>query len=151
MSDTATWQEENTRTLSAAIARVRALLQRRAEGNETLPARTEPDKPDELGTWFRRRRKPALLRSSSRRDPYHHRRRRPAAFGLRPAALARNGDAAGNARRAAERLGLTRFELDTLLLCVAMELDTSIAALCARVQREPALLSELRAGAFPVR
>src|SRR5690349_5461752 len=64
MSNAATWQEENTRTLSAAIAYVRALLQRRAQANETLPARTKPDKPDELGTWFRRRRKPALLEAA---------------------------------------------------------------------------------------
>ena len=32
------------------------------------------------------------------------------------------------------QLGLTQFELDTLLLCVAMELDTRMAALCARAQ-----------------
>ncbi|RZQ59320.1 ATP-binding protein [Amycolatopsis suaedae] len=33
----------------------------------------------------------------------------------------------------ATRLGLSRFERDTLLLCAAIELDTSIAPLCARV------------------
>jgi ATPase family protein associated with various cellular activities (AAA)/winged helix domain-containing protein len=34
----------------------------------------------------------------------------------------------------AERLGLSRFERDTLLLCVAVELDPSIAELCALAQ-----------------
>lgn len=34
----------------------------------------------------------------------------------------------------AHRTGLTDFERDVLLLCVAMELDTRIAALCARAQ-----------------
>ena len=34
----------------------------------------------------------------------------------------------------AQRLGLTEFERRTLLLCAAMELDTSIGALCARAQ-----------------
>jgi hypothetical protein len=36
------------------------------------------------------------------------------------------------------RLGLSQFEQEALLLCAAMELDTSIAALCARAQRDPA-------------
>jgi hypothetical protein len=34
----------------------------------------------------------------------------------------------------AQRAGLTDFERDLLLLCIAMELDTRIAALCARAQ-----------------
>lgn len=33
-----------------------------------------------------------------------------------------------------QRLGMTRFEQETLLLCIAMELDTRIATLCARAQ-----------------
>ena len=33
-----------------------------------------------------------------------------------------------------QRLGLSRFEQEILLLCVAMELDTGIAGLCARAQ-----------------
>jgi ATPase family associated with various cellular activities (AAA) len=35
------------------------------------------------------------------------------------------------------RLQLSRFECDILLLCVAMELDTRIPALCARAQDDP--------------
>jgi len=38
----------------------------------------------------------------------------------------------------ANRFGLTIFEHNVLLLCAAMELDTRIAALCARAQRDPA-------------
>jgi hypothetical protein len=37
----------------------------------------------------------------------------------------------------AERLGLSTFERDTLLLCAAMELDPSVAALCAQAQADP--------------
>jgi hypothetical protein len=37
-------------------------------------------------------------------------------------------------RTLADRLGLSRFERDTLLLCVATELDPSIAELCAAAQ-----------------
>ncbi len=33
-----------------------------------------------------------------------------------------------------QRLDMTRFEQETLLLCIAMELDTRIASLCARAQ-----------------
>jgi hypothetical protein len=36
-----------------------------------------------------------------------------------------------------ERLGLSRFEQDVLLLCAAIELDTRIAGLCARAQDDP--------------
>jgi hypothetical protein len=36
-----------------------------------------------------------------------------------------------------QRFGLSRFEQETLLLCVAMELDTGIAALCAQAQGNP--------------
>ncbi len=38
----------------------------------------------------------------------------------------------------AERLGLTDFERDLMLLCAAMELDTRIGPLCARAQGDPA-------------
>ena len=38
----------------------------------------------------------------------------------------------------AQRLGLTEFERNTLLLCAAMELDTRIGGLCARAQGDPA-------------
>ena len=37
-----------------------------------------------------------------------------------------------------QRLALSDFERETLLLCVAMELDTSIAGLCARAQGDAA-------------
>ena len=38
----------------------------------------------------------------------------------------------------AERFGLSRFEQNVLLLCIAMELDTRIASLCARAQGDSA-------------
>lgn len=40
----------------------------------------------------------------------------------------------------AQRLGLTEFERNTLLLCAAMEFDTRIAVLCARAQGDAARL-----------
>jgi hypothetical protein len=38
----------------------------------------------------------------------------------------------------ARRLGLSAFERDTLLLCAAMEFDTTMGSLCARAQADPA-------------
>ena len=38
----------------------------------------------------------------------------------------------------AQRLGLTRFEQELLLLCAGMELDTRVASLCAQAQDDPA-------------
>ena len=37
-----------------------------------------------------------------------------------------------------QRLGLSDFERQTLLMCAAMEFDTGFGALCARAQRDPA-------------
>jgi AAA+ superfamily predicted ATPase len=36
-----------------------------------------------------------------------------------------------------QRFGLSRFERETLLLCVAMELDSEVAALCAQANHQP--------------
>ena len=38
----------------------------------------------------------------------------------------------------AQRLGLSEFERNVLLLCIAMELDTRLPALCAQAQHDPA-------------
>jgi ATPase family associated with various cellular activities (AAA) len=57
-----------------------------------------------------------------------------------PSELA-NGETPGQVPPAltilARRLGLAPFERDVLLLCAAMELDTSIGSLCARAQADP--------------
>lgn len=139
MSDMANWQEENTRALSAAIGWVRTLLQRHAESDEPPEVDVERDKPGERGIWFRRRRKPQvyfesgpagtrLITGGGGGPPLLAPADRPSpAVAIPPAALV----------TLRERLGLRPFELNILLLCAAMELDTSIAGLCARVQREP--------------
>ena len=50
----------------------------------------------------------------------------------------------------ADRLGLTTFEHRLLLLCVALELDPAIGALCARAQRDERLTHPTFALAFTV-
>lgn len=52
-------------------------------------------------------------------------------------AAASEGEPAPALLQLARRLGLSDFERDILLLCVAVELDTSIAARCAAAQGQP--------------
>jgi hypothetical protein len=47
-----------------------------------------------------------------------------------------------------QRLGLSQFEQQLLLLCLSMELDTGMAGLCARCHKEPARLHPTFALAF---
>jgi hypothetical protein len=137
MSDAPAWQQENTRALSAAIAWIRDLLQRHAEGDEPPEMSAQPAGPAERQGWFKRRSRPQA-----------HFEAGPAGLRLITAGGEARPEAGTDAAPDAalpppgfatlrDRLGLTPFELNILLLCVAMELDTSVAGLCARVQREP--------------
>ena len=145
MTDEANWQDENTRYLSAAIAWVRAMLEQRASlpkltaaSSSTTDAKKEP--------------RPSLWRSLSRKDTLPP-APAPAEMLMLSAEEAKaksstapepeSGSAADSKLpppalvTLRQRLGLSRFEHDVLLLCVAMELDTSIAAMCARAQGDP--------------
>ncbi|MGK9169297.1 ATP-binding protein [Inquilinus limosus] len=138
MSDAAAWQEENTRALSAAVGWIRDLLQRRAEGDAAPEVAAEPARPAERQSWFKRRGRPQsyleagpagprLLTAAAGSQAGTASEQPPSDAALPPPAFATLRD----------RLGLTPFELNILLLCAAMELDTSIAGLCARVQHDP--------------
>ncbi len=112
------WLEANGRYMAAAVAWVRALLRRR------LPQEVVAPPPRRLG--WRRRDEP--IRSLE--DP----------AGARAAM-----DQAAEAMTPppaliilADRLGLSPLERHVLLLCAAVELDTSFAMLCAQVQGDPA-------------
>ncbi len=48
-----------------------------------------------------------------------------------------DGDSEPALTTLARRLGLSAFERDTLLLCAAMEFDTTMGSLCARAQADP--------------
>jgi len=141
MTNLASWQEGNGRYLATAVAWLRLCLERRAgeePGPLALPA--EPPKPVPKSVWRQ------LMRRTSAGLP-------PSRFLLPAGPSSRNDEqvaqAAANMAAAesqseppaliilAQRFGLTRFERDVLLLCAAMELDTTIAALCARAQQDP--------------
>ncbi len=136
------WQDENTRYLSTAIAWIRAALEQRSGGAAKIaaPGTASPSGDARKPFWRGKPRDaltghpevlmlppdtsaaPAQPSEANVADPEPHQdapKTPPALVTLR------------------ERLGLTRFEQDVLMLCAAMELDTSIAGLCARAQGDP--------------
>jgi AAA+ superfamily predicted ATPase len=140
MSDQVSWAEGNARYLSAALAWLRLRLERYAQ-------RTGTGQPQES---------PVQVSSPSQDEPVDA--LDPEATGVilamkRPAKDAGAQPQDELAQKAAEmataesqmaqppalvvlsrRLGLSRFERDVQLLCIALELDTRIAALCAHAQ-----------------
>lgn len=144
MSDLAAWQRNNEIYLSKALKWLQLRLIRLAE---RIP-------PDE--TWLPQL--PATVASPGR-GPFGwvpwkgaiHADVEPAALAKRHKTVTdsqiKEAAAAMEAAEAADpppalvtlsrRFGLSRFEKEILLLCAAMELDTGIAALCARAQGNP--------------
>ncbi|HWW60683.1 MAG TPA: ATP-binding protein, partial [Thermoanaerobaculia bacterium] len=146
MSELSAWQEANDAYLAAAVEWLRLLLMRRA------PAQSEPmivgerratprETPAAKPWWAWRRGDPTPP------PPPPPLALPPASFEVSEEQVA---DAARKMQRAAEhdpppallllarRLRLSDFARNTLLLCAAIELDTRIAALCARVHDDPA-------------
>ncbi|HNB53952.1 MAG TPA: ATP-binding protein, partial [Anaerolineales bacterium] len=114
-----TWQTQNDEFLASAVAWVRLRLER-ASALET--------KPVSGGKWFQRRPSEQEKTGGDK--------------GLQEAA-ARMAEAEKMAPPPAlkilgQRLGLSLFEQEVLLLCAAVELDTRIAGLCAQAQDNPA-------------
>jgi hypothetical protein len=110
MSAYETWQETNERWLAAAMEHVRLRLDRQAR-------RTAHHAPPETA------------------DASEARERIDAALAAMHAAEAEAMPPA--AIVLARRLGLSTFDLDTLMLCVAQELDTTVRARCAAAQDDP--------------
>ena len=150
MMDSADWQDQNSRALSAAIAAIRGRLEQhgRPEPAPAIVSAPAAGEPSASSGWRLFGRKgastvitpvvlPALTEGTGPVVPPPS--ATPAPPLARPAGTV--VDAAGAAPPAlvtlTQRLGLTPFERDLLLLCAGMELDTSIAALCARAQAIP--------------
>ena len=110
MSDLERWRESNSRQLSAALAEMRRRLERHVQQQTT-----RPEVPVSL--------EPAPALGASENSGAES----PAPKEEFPSAMA----------ILAERLGLSPFEQNILLLCAAMELDTRTATLCARTQDDP--------------
>lgn len=103
------WQENNERYLYAALQWLRLRLMRLAESVEKQNASSKEKRVTEKEIT---QAAAAMLSAEASEPP-------PALVIL------------------SRRFGLSRFELEVLLLCAAMELDTRTPALCARAQDEP--------------
>jgi ATPase family associated with various cellular activities (AAA) len=114
--------------LTDALAWLRARLEQMAQDGVSAPAAATR----------------AVVAASPARSLFERvRRERPAAIPMpgpapAPAAGAPAAPDGTPLLVLAQRLRLSEFERNVLLLCAAMELDTRIAALCARAQHDPA-------------
>jgi len=120
MTELETWQNANDEYLAAGVNWVRLRLERQRGPLET---RSTSD-----GRWFR-------WRASGDEGP-HDRNVEQAAEHMAEAA---QSDPPPALHILGQRLGLTQFEREILLLCAALELDTRIAGLCAQAQGNPNL------------
>ncbi len=140
MSDQVSWQESNTRYLSIALTWLRLRLERQAQqwqASEIIPLPPPEPAPQPQKQGF------------LRRSPTEPARPAPAALPKVATSISdeqikqkasdmADAESQGDQPPAlvilSKRLGLSRFEREVLLLCIAIELDTRVAALCARAQ-----------------
>jgi len=162
MNDYAPWLEANDRYLAGALADLRARLERAAQRTdqpapvpapaatalmEAAPAVSVSAAPRH--SWFARMFGDAherLPSTTARTSEPSASRPIVAAIpegGTAPAETRAVAGAAGDEAHApalailANRLGLSAFERDVLLLCIGMELDTRFPTLCAQAQHDP--------------
>ena len=128
MNDQAAWVKMNDQHLSETVAWIRLLLQR----NIVEPSQEEKEQEAEQeSSWFWNTKpaEPKMLPSPLQG---------PTEEEVKDAAQ-EIGELEGNdpppaLKILASRLGLSKFDVHVLSLCVAMELDTRIAGLCAKAQ-----------------
>jgi ATPase family associated with various cellular activities (AAA) len=152
MSDVAQWQKDNEQYLAAALTWLRLQLERRAGYGITLPVpqppspppavmETEPPPPVKRRLLLRRQMESAAAASRAKTT-----RLLPPAPHVTEEQVAEAAAAMAQAESKmqpppaltilAERFGLSTFERNVLLLCVAMEFDTRVPALCAQAQED---------------
>ena len=124
----ANWEESNNHYLTAALAWLRLRLRLFAQVNE--PKGSPPGKVNSSDCFFHRENTPE---SPSRKHVTEADVERAA----RTLAEAAASEPRPALWRLSESLGLSFFEQETLLLCVAMELDMGTAGLCAYAQNSP--------------
>ena len=141
-----TWQENNERYLAAALRWLRRRLRQLANMNVMVTpvaagaAEAVPVTPAQPGGRLSWRRKPAELPAQivtpgdPEPDLLFPADEEEALLEMTEAAAAEPAPALILLGR---RLGLSQFEKEVLFLCAAMELDTSLSALCAQAQDDP--------------
>ena len=145
MNNGTTWQRGNTRYLAAAMAWLRACMEQLAEqqnenqGVATMPLAPAPQESKSIWRHWRGRSAELPARTANLLLPAGspaNERVAQAAAALQAAAA--EIDPPPALVILAQRLGLSQFEQQLLLLCLGMELDTGIADLCARCQKNAA-------------
>ncbi|GAC1341950.1 MAG: ATP-binding protein [Ktedonobacteraceae bacterium] len=143
MIDQGNWQDGNARYLSLALVWLRLLLERQAQRVQAPETKTvSPSEPALPAS------KQGFLRRSSVEPVPRAPTALPAVAGsIIDEQIAEQASKMAEAESQmesppalvvlCERLGLSPFEREVLLLCIAMELDTRIASLCARAQDNP--------------
>ena len=152
MSDASKWQDDNARYLAAALNWVRLLLQRQATRESShLPAPLPPpapvappvdtEEPSLLQRLFGHggaekppTATPPVLPVGLLLPASEQALDEQIAEALKTMDAAASNDPAPALHILADRFGLSRFERNVLLLCAALELDTSIASLCNLAQ-----------------
>ncbi|GAA4759470.1 ATP-binding protein [Actinomycetospora chibensis] len=124
MTDLASWDQRNEDYLAASVARTRLLLEQ-AVARQRPAERQVITSPEPPRRWLFRTpdERPALATASEVPVPEVEAAVEP------PPALVLLGD----------RFSLTPFERNVLLLCVAIELQPGLAALCGDAQGDPRL------------
>jgi ATPase family associated with various cellular activities (AAA) len=126
----AEWLQANEQFLAAAIAWLCSLLQGHATATMSYPAAGTPTAaptPERVFWRFGRRNVIAAPPAQAQIAPSPEGPSGEMADGTTPPALT----------LLVQRLGLTTFERNVLLLCAGMELDPSIPGLCAQAQGDP--------------
>jgi hypothetical protein len=151
MTEPTIWQESNARYLAAAVASVRSRLENRVSGRRetrelalredpaAIPTAPSRESEEVRPFWRMFARRPEAAKPAALAPPSGITDKGAAthiADDLSSLAASANGPPA--LQILSQRLGLSRFEEEVLLLCVATELDTGIASLCARAQGDPA-------------
>jgi hypothetical protein len=146
------WQESNSRYVAAGLAWLRLLLEREAQrgpGSAILPVRAlQPATP---ATPAQSQRQGFLRKPPAPPVVVSQPVSTPPLVGASPITDEQIAEKAKEMTDAeaqcdpqpalvilGKRLNLSRFELNVLFVCIAMELDTHIAALCAHAQDDPA-------------
>lgn len=154
LPNVAAWHATNNAWLAAAVEWLRLLLAHHAfsaPATVVLPSQSSQPPQDAAAPWWKFGRRAGDAPQNA-----------PLALPAATADVSREQVDQAAARMAAleeadpppamillaRRIGLSRFERDVLLLCVAMELDTRIAGLCARAHGDPSLAYPTFALAF---
>ena len=128
MSDQTQWAKMNDQHLSETVAWIRLLLQRITVEPPQEQAKQEP-KQESNWFWANKTSEPKMLPL-----PVHGPTEEEVKEAAQEIVKLEGNDPPPALNILANRLGLAKFDVHVLSLCVAMELDTRIAGLCAKAQ-----------------